>query len=95
MELEIITPNEVVSQEADVSEVIIPSQWGQMDILPKHADYMTLLSKGELTYIKGGQTLTKNVGSGLCMVSKEKVTVLVDDVYASVTSLDEARKQKP
>ena len=94
MEIEIISPKEVVSRDSGVSRVVIPAQWGQMEILPRYADYMTLLQKGELTYNKGSEVVTRNISGGLCMVSKEKVTILVDDILASVSSLEEARQKK-
>lgn len=94
MELEIITPKEVIAREAKISRVVIPASWGQMEILPGYADYMTTLDRGTLTYFKNGEEVSRNISGGILTVSKEKVTVLVDDVLASVSSLEEARQKK-
>lgn len=94
MELEIITPKEVVAQENQIDDVKIPAEWGQMQILPGHADYMTKLVAGALSYTKAGQSFSQNVSGGLCTISKQKITILVDDVLASVSSLKEAREKK-
>ena len=94
MEIEIITPKEVVARESQITRVVIPASWGQMEILPGYADYMTTLDRGTLTYVKNGEEVSRNISGGILTVSKEKGTVLVDDVLASVSSLEEARQKK-
>lgn len=94
MELEIITPKDVIARETHISSLMIPAQWGQMEILPGYADFMTTLTQGTLTYIKNGEATSRNISGGLLTVSKEKISVLADDVLASVSSLDSARNKK-
>lgn len=94
MEIEIISPKELIARETQISRVVIPASWGQMEILPGYADYMTTLDHGTLTYVKNGESISRNISGGILTVSKEKVTILVDDVLATVTSLDEARQKK-
>lgn len=94
IELEIVSPNEIVAKESGVTEVIIPALWGQMDVLPQYTEYMTTLRQGELTYKKGGEKRSFNITGGLFTISKDKATVLVDGLMATVTSLNEARNKK-
>jgi len=94
MELQIITPKSVIASESQVTKVVIPADWGQMEILPGYADYMTTLDRGTLTYVQNGVANTCNISGGLCTVSQEKITILADDILASVSSLEEARQKK-
>lgn len=94
IDLEIVSPNEVLAKETGVTEIVIPANWGQMDVMPQYADFVTTLSPGELTYKKGGEKRSYNITGGLFTISKDKATVLVDGVMATVTSLEEARSKK-
>lgn len=94
IELEIVSPSETVAKESNVSEIIIPAEWGQVDILPQHTEYMTTLRQGELSYKISGEKKTLNITGGLFMISHNKATVLADGLFATVTSLDEVRQKK-
>jgi F-type H+-transporting ATPase subunit epsilon len=94
IELEIVSPNEIVAKESGVTEVIIPALWGQMDVLPQYTEYMTTLRQGELTYKRGSEKKSFNITGGLFTISKDKATVLIDGLMATVTSLNEARNKK-
>ena len=65
--------------------------WGQMGILPMHADYTTTLTSGELTYRVAGKLKSHNITSGLITVKSGKATVLVDGLMATVTNIETAR----
>lgn len=91
LELEILTPKEVLAKESSVTEVTIPASWGQMEILPLHTDYMTSLVQGELSYTAGSNRRTHNITGGLIVVKDGKATILVDNVYATVTPIGQAR----
>lgn len=94
IDLEIVSPNETLAKESGVTEVVIPANWGQMDVMPQYADFVTTLTQGELSYKKGGEKRSYNITGGLFTISKDKATVLVDGIMATVTSLDEARNKK-
>lgn len=94
IELEIVSPTEILAKESGVTEVIIPALWGQMDVLPQYADFVTTLSSGEITFKKDGEKKSYNITGGLFTIAKDKATALVDGTLATVTSLDEARKKK-
>ena len=94
IELEVVTPNETVAKETGVTEVIIPAEWGQMDVLPQHTEYMTTLRQGELSYKIAGEKKTLNITGGLFTIAHNKATVLADGLFATVTSLEEARNHR-
>lgn len=91
LELEILTPKEVLAKESSVAEVTIPASWGQMEILPQHTDYMTSLVQGELSYTVGSTRRAHNITGGLIVVKDGKATILADNVYATVTPIGSAR----
>lgn len=91
LELEILAPDTVLAKEVSVDEILIPAHWGQMGILPQHADYMTTLNRGEITYRVGSKEISHNITGGLMVVKQGKATVLVDGLMATVTPLEQAR----
>lgn len=94
LELEILTPKEILAREGKIDEVVIPAQWGQMDILPQHTDFITSLTSGELTYRVGTNKKSHNITGGLFVVKDGKVTILVDGLMATVTQLDPEKRKK-
>lgn len=94
LELEILTPKEILAKENNVDEIVIPAAWGQMGILPMHTDFVTSLTPGELTYRVGGNKKSHNITGGLLAVKNGVATILVDGLMATVTQIDDARKKK-
>lgn len=92
LELEILTPNQILAKETSVSEVVIPASWGQMGILPHHADFITDLIEGELSYKAGSNRRSHHITGGVIVVKKNKMTILLDGVMATVTPIDAARQ---
>lgn len=91
LELEILTPGEVLAKEPSVDEILIPAHWGQMGILPQYTDFITTLTPGELTYRAGSKKKSHNISGGVIAIKEGKATVLVDSLLATVTPIEEAR----
>ncbi len=94
LELEILTPKEVLAKENKVDEIVIPAAWGQMGVLPMYTDFVTALTPGELTYRVGTNKKSHNITGGLFVVKNGVATILVDGLMATVTQIDDARKKK-
>jgi F-type H+-transporting ATPase subunit epsilon len=77
IDLEIVAPNALLASE-QVDEIVIPAAWGQMDILPQYADFVTTLTAGELIYRKGTERKAYQITGGLLTIAKDKATILVD-----------------
>jgi len=75
--LEIITPEKVVLTD-EVSEVIVPTESGQIAILPKHVGLFSKIVPGELIVKKGENEQIIAITGGFLEVSKNKVTILAD-----------------
>lgn len=93
MELEIVTPNGQLAK-GSVDELIVPGYWGQLDILPQHTDFITILTVGLLSYRMGESKQSHNISGGLLTITGNKVTVLVDGLMATVTPLDPEKRKK-
>lgn len=91
LELEILTPKEILAKEPSVQEIIIPALWGQMGILPQYTDYVTTLTSGEISYKVGAESKTHNISGGMIAIKDGKATVLVDSLLATVTNIQDAR----
>lgn len=94
LELEILTPKEVLAKESSVDEITIPAYWGQMGILPQYTDYVTTLTSGEITYRVGPNKQSHNISGGLITIKNGKATILVDSLIATITNIDKAREQR-
>lgn len=94
IELEIVTPNKIVAQEKNVTEIILPCSQGEVNILPGHTEFMSTLGQGQITYKIKGNSQSYQITGGLVAINNNKATILVDSLLATVTSLDDARKDK-
>ncbi|MGI9239306.1 MAG: ATP synthase F1 subunit epsilon [Verrucomicrobiales bacterium] len=77
LKLEIVTPEkEIFSDEVDTC--VLPGIDGEMGVLPSHAPLVTIITPGELSYTKGGETMFLAVGEGFIEVGPEVVSVMTD-----------------
>ncbi len=77
LKLEIVTPEKRVVDET-VDSVTIPTQSGEIGILPAHAPLISELKSGILTYTKGATTNRMMVSGGFVEVGADSVSVLAD-----------------
>jgi len=75
--VDILTPQaEIYSDEAD--EVIIPTEKGQIGILPGHVTLLTQILPGELIVKNGNKTEAIAIMGGYAEVNKNHVNILGD-----------------
>ncbi|MEX2013284.1 MAG: ATP synthase F1 subunit epsilon [Candidatus Levyibacteriota bacterium] len=75
--LEIITPEKVVYSDK-VSEVLVPTDKGELGILPQHVGLFAKVVPGELTIKKGNSNQIVAITGGFLEVASNKVTILAD-----------------
>ena len=99
MKLLVDTPfGEIIS--ADVSEVLVPGEAGEMGFLPGHTPLVTLLGIGELRYVVDGTTKYAAVARGYVEVSGDTIRVvtesceLADKIDAARAAEAEKRAEK-
>lgn len=77
---------ELISQKkpvfsGQVTSLSVPTQNGEITILPGHASLITPLVMGEVRYtLLNENVVIYTIGSGMLEVSKDKVVVLLQDV---------------
>jgi F-type H+-transporting ATPase subunit epsilon len=77
LKLEIVTPERRVLEET-VDAVTIPTQSGEIGILPAHAPLISQLKSGILTYTRGAANERLMVSGGFVEVANDRVTILAD-----------------
>lgn len=77
LHLQIITPEKTVFDD-EVDQITIPTEDGQITILPHHANLITSIEPGELTYKKHSKETLLAAGYGFAQVTKNQVKILVD-----------------
>ena len=88
LKLEIVTPAAKTFSE-DVDMVTLTGSDGEMGILPQHMPLMTQLVAGEITAIKGNETIFLAVGDGFVQVTGDRVSILTD-MAIRAENIDEA-----
>ncbi len=91
-QLEVVTPEKVVVQEA-AEEAQIPGKEGYLGVPPGHAPLITELAVGEISYKNGGVEKRLSVAWGFAEVLPDKVTILAETAERA-EDIDVARAQK-
>lgn len=83
MHFTIITPLRT-ALETEVVDISVPATEGIMEILPGHADLITSVSNGELTYRPAGQEpQSLFIGGGFLQVEHDQVLLVTDTALAA------------
>lgn len=96
MHLEIITPEKSVFNE-EIDEVLVPTDKGQIGILPHHINLVTKLIQGEIIIKTKSKEKSVAVTGGFLEVANGKITILsdyakhVDDI--DIGKAQDARKR--
>lgn len=77
LHVEIITPEKVVYKD-DVSEIVVPTETGQITILPNHVNLLTKILPGEMLIKKGTQEHYLAITGGFLEISDNQVNILAD-----------------
>ena len=71
MKFEIVSPTRVLfSGEAD--EVVLPTEMGEIGVLPGHARLLSITVPGSVQIRQGGQRQSIEVGAGFLEVDQEQ-----------------------
>ncbi|MEK7648558.1 MAG: ATP synthase F1 subunit epsilon [Patescibacteria group bacterium] len=75
--LRIITPERII-YDGEVDQVTIPTQSGEITVLPQHVGLVGLLKSGELTIKKDGEIIPMVVSTGMLEVQNTQIIILAD-----------------
>ena len=91
--LEILTPGRELVH-AQITEVVLPADDGEVGILAEHEDFIGLLGTGPVKIVRGGDDYWFMVSSGIFEVIDGKVTLFAE-VAENASEVDvAAAKQK-
>ncbi|MBI2040360.1 ATP synthase F1 subunit epsilon [Candidatus Microgenomates bacterium] len=96
LHLKIVTPEKLLIDE-QVDQVNIPTEEGQIGILPHHTNLMAKLQPGELVIKKSGKVDTLALGDGFLQMADNTLTIMTDlATYAQdidEKAVEEAKKR--
>jgi len=80
MHLKVITPKKL-ALETDVESITVPSVAGELTILPKHADILSLLKEGVITIRTKKEEQYLSIGGGYLQADGKTAVVLVSRAF--------------
>nr|YP_010180370.1 AtpE [Cadaba farinosa]YP_010180457.1 AtpE [Cadaba glandulosa]QVD39789.1 AtpE [Cadaba farinosa]QVD39876.1 AtpE [Cadaba glandulosa] len=79
----VLTPNRMV-WDSEVKAIILPTNSGQIGVLPNHAPLATAVDIGILKIMRlNNQWLTMTLMGGFARIGNNKITILVNDAEKS------------
>lgn len=89
----IMTPDKIFWDE-EAEEIILPTNTGQMGVLPKHAPLITALDIGVMSIRQDNSWNSFALMNGFASVQNDKVTILVNSAESKQTiDRNEAEKE--
>ena len=97
IKFEVVTPDSVVLKD-EVTQITVPTQNGEITVLPDHIPLVATLSHGVIeTKTKDGEIKIMSVSGGFIEVLKDKVVILADKAERAedidIARAEEARKR--
>ena len=75
--LEIITPEKVIFKD-EIDEIIVPTENGEIAILPNHINLLTQVNPGELIIKKGTGQQYLAITGGFLEVNSNKISIIAE-----------------
>lgn len=92
LKFKIVTPEKVV-YEKEIDQVTMPTQAGEITVLPSHVPLLTALKSGELVIKIDGKELAMAVSGGFAEIREYEVIVLTDSAELA-HEIDEQRAEE-
>ncbi len=86
--IKITTPEGVIFEDT-VDSATIPTQMGEITILPNHIPLVSALQHGEIILKKGGKPEYLSVSTGFIEVNKNIITILADTAETVASLVEE------
>lgn len=88
----VVTQERVVYQD-DIDQVTIPTESGEITVLPRHISLVSLLKAGELRLKKDGQEVLMAVSSGVIEVRPQSEVVILANSAEQASEIDIERAE--
>jgi len=83
IDLKIATPEKVVYRDEEIDSITLPTQQGEITVLPGHIPLVSALQPGEVLVRKGKEEEVIAVSGGFLEVLATKVVILADTAERS------------
>ena len=93
LKFKIVTPDRVM-YDGEVDQVTLPTQMGQVTIMPNHIPLISSLSAGELRIVESGTEKLLAVGGGVLEVRTDNEIVILADVAEHEEEIDLKRAEE-
>jgi len=93
IKFKIVTPERVVFEE-EVDQVTLPTQEGEITVLPNHIPLISVLQAGELVAKKNGKEIAMAVSGGLVEIQKKNELTVLADTAERAEEIDLARAEE-
>lgn len=77
IEVDILSPEG--AQHLEAQAVFLPGVMGEFEVLQNHAPIISVLTKGEIKWRSGDETLSLGINGGVARVKDNKIEVCVKD----------------
>lgn len=77
IKFKIVTPERTVFEDS-IDQVTLPTQEGEITVLPEHIPLISVLAPGELVARTDGKEIAMAVSGGMIEVRKNEITILAD-----------------
>lgn len=92
MLLKIVTPDGI-TYESEVKQVSVPTQSGEITVLPHHIPLVSVLKAGELRIVKDNEEITLAVSTGVLEVRPNSEVYLLADTAERAEAIDLERAE--
>lgn len=93
IEIDVVTPTRRMVVGAKATSVKLPTAKGELQVLPGHAELLTVLAPGILSFAEDGVERKYAVSYGFAEIRHDKITVLAE-TCESAEEIDRERAQK-
>jgi len=91
LKLKIITPEKIVFENDEIDQVSIPTNTGQITILPSHIPLISMIEAGELVYSSKGKVEHFAVSGGFIEVKTDNRVMILADNAEKADEIDTER----
>ena len=75
--IDILTPSSIIAKNVEANSIVVPTERGEINILPQHTHLMAKLETGALKLESDGNKVkTFCVTNGICKILNEKIIIL-------------------
>lgn len=93
IEFKVVTPGGITYADS-IEKVTIPTQAGEVTILPSHAPMVSILTAGELLVHKDGAVVALAVSSGIIEIRPDSEVYVMADTAERAEDIDIARAEE-